>query len=255
MISDYFNLPFDVGGVRCPYFNNARLRQRAQLSVLVGKGTPAEIADEARIVSRQYKKGIFDNEGHCCVHSHSPEEHISCIRRFLIDNNLGVDCSGLVAHVLTRHFLESKKIDLRKKMFIAAPRNFFRWLIGRLRPIEQMSVSVFASDANSSPLDKISELRAGDLIVMLKTGPRRNRNHMLLVTGTENGSIAYVHSRAWQSEGQYGHGVSGGVIKITSPGAGLLQQEWSENGCTGGANETLTEAGQAEVLQMRRLKF
>jgi hypothetical protein len=55
LIHDYLNLPCGtMKGIRCPYINNARLRQRGQLRVLVGKGTPREIIEEANIISTQY---------------------------------------------------------------------------------------------------------------------------------------------------------------------------------------------------------
>lgn len=255
LIDKYFNLPFDVAEIRCPYFNNAKVGGRAQLRVLAGKGTPQEIVDEAKIISMQYKKGIFDKDGHCCLHMHSEAEHIGCIRQFLIDNNLGVDCSGFISHVLIAHFLETKGVDLRKKMFITSPRNFFRWIISKLRPVEQMSVAVYDNPRNSVAVNAMSELKPGDLIIMLKTGPRRTRNHMLLVIENSGGMINYVHARAWSSEGQYSHGVTKGQIKIIKPEAGLLDQEWIEKGSTGGKNETLLETQQAETLQMKRLKF
>ena len=70
LIHNYLNLPFKgVNGVRCPYFNNARLKQRGQLRVLVGKGTPGEIAEEAYIISVQKHAGFFEKTGECCLHN------------------------------------------------------------------------------------------------------------------------------------------------------------------------------------------
>ena len=91
ILNEYFNLPFTgVSGVRCPYFNNARLRQRAQLRVLVGKGTPKDIVEEAQIISLQYHVGLFDCSGHCCLHGDNHEHQVAPeeIRKFLIDQIL-----------------------------------------------------------------------------------------------------------------------------------------------------------------------
>lgn len=243
MIEDYFNLPFpNIYGVRCPYFNNARVGQRGQLKVLVGKGSPVEIEEEANIISVQYKQGIADVK--------QPET----IRKFLIDHNLGIDCSGFIVHVLQQHFA-SQGTDLIKKIFITPKTNIFRWVISQLRPIEQISVGILANEQNSSLVNDLWEIKAGDLVVMLKTGPKKERNHMLLVIKTEENVIHYVHARAWSSEGQYGHGVSTGTITINSPDKGLLEQTWEEKDELNQNNETYWEARDATILEIRRLKF
>lgn len=257
-IHDYFNLPFaNVAGVRCPYFNNARLGQRGQLKVLIGKGTPAEIVEEAKIISLQYRQGIFDKNGLYAIHSDHPAEHeqAECIRQFLVDNNLGIDCSGFVTNVLQKHFLETKKIDLAKKLFITPKKNFLRWLIGRLRPVEQISVDVYVNDKNTMMINDLRMIQSADLIILLKTGVNKNHNHILLVTEINGSIIKYVHARAWSSEGKYGHGVSEGLITIINPNQGLREQVWEEKGKTNPDNGTYLQAKQASVLQVRRIKL
>lgn len=256
IIHDYLNLPFlRVSGVRCPYFNNARLGQRGQLKVLVGKGSPEEIMEEAVIISRQYCHGVFDKNGLCGVHvDHpAPHEQTECVRQFLVDNNLGIDCSGFVTNVLQKHFYETKKIDPAKKLFVAPKKNLLRWLISRLRPVEQISVSVYANNTNTMILNDLRMIQPADLIIMLKTGPNKNHNHILLVTETEGNKIKYAHARAWSGEGKYGHGVSEGVITVINPNQGLLEQIWEEKDMANQNNETYLEAKQAEILTIKRL--
>ena len=258
IIQEYFSLPFaNVAGVRCPYFNNARLGQRGQLKVLIGKGAPAEIIEEAKIISIQYCKDVFDKNGLCNVHlDHpAPHEQAECIRQFLVDNNLGIDCSGFVTNVLRKHFLETKKIDLAKKLFIAPKKNLLRWLISRLRPIEQISVNVYANDQNTETVTDLAKIQPADLIVMLKTGVNKNHDHILLVTEINESMIKYAHARAWPSDGKYGHGVAEGIITITNPSRGLLEQTWEEKGKTNQNNETYLEAKQAEILAVKRLRI
>ena len=257
-IHDYLNLPFvGIAGVRCPYFNNARLRQRGQLKALVGKGSPQEIVEEAKIISVQYHKDIFDKNGVFNGHTDHPAEHeqVECIRQFLVDNNLGVDCSGFVTNVLQKHFWETNKINLAKKLFITPKKNFLRWLISRLRPVEQIGVSVYANDKNTVIIDKLSEIQPADLIVILKTGPNKTRDHILLITEVNGNKIKYVGARAWSSEGKYGHGVSEGAIAITHPDKGLLEQTWEEKNKINEDNESYLEAKQASVLQIRRINL
>lgn len=262
IITKYFSLPFPgLTGVRCPYFNNARLKQRGQLRVLVGKGSPEEIVEESKIISVQYKAGLFDINGNTEKkpdgQPFTPEE----VRKFLVDHNLGIECSGFVTQVLKAHYKETKKINLTRKVFISSPKNFLRWIISRLRPIENMDVKIYADERNSTKIIgseigyNYENVEPGDTIIMLETGPLGKRNHILLIRGKEGNMIEYVHARAWSKEGKYGHGVSSGVITITHPLEDLLKQEWTENNLREMENETFMEAKQAKVLEIRRLKI
>ncbi len=274
LIDQYLSLPFPgVTGIRCPYFVNTRTNRRGALRSLVGKGTPAEIVEEAKIISIQYHHGIFDHDGHCCIHGDhidDKKEETENIRKFLIENNLGVDCSGLVAHVLRAHYLETNKIDIAQKFIKNIPGTFLRNLVRRLRPIENIGVrSGFCNDKNTTKLGDettgydYSQIQSGDIITMLETGPTKKRNHIILITDCGESGIKYVHSRAWSGEGKYGHGVNTGEIKIIAPGKGLLVQQWIEkspalsddlfhqiNEC-----ETFLEAKNASVLEIRRVKI
>lgn len=256
-IHDYLNLPFiGISGVRCPYFNNARLGQRGQLKVLIGKGTPEEIVEEAKIVSIQYSKDIFDKNGVFNAHVDHPAEHqqAECIRQFLVDSNLGIDCSGFVTNILQKHFWETKHVNLAKTLFITSKKNFLRWIISRLRPVEQISVKVYANDKNTSVVSNLQKIQPADLITMLKTGPNKNHDHILLVTEIDGEKIKFASARAWSSDGKYGHGVSQGTITITDSKKGLLEQKWEEKDKINEDNETYLEAKQAETLEIRRIK-
>jgi len=253
LIHDYLNLPFPgVGNVRCPYFNNARPQQRSQLRVLAGKGMPKEIVEEAKIISIQYNHEIFDTEGNCKICKENKAEEI---RRYLIDNGLGVDCSGFVIHILQQHFLEKNDINLTQELRIISPKKIFRWLVSKLRPVENINVKTLTNNENSNKITQINNIEPADLIIMLKTGPNHKRDHILLVTDVKHGIITYVNARAWSCEGKYGHGVAEGLINIIKPDGGLLEQEWEELGKKEGENETYLEGKNAEVMEIRRLKF
>ena len=264
VIHNYLNLPCaGVSGVRCPYFNNARQKRRGELRALVGKGTPEEIVEEANILSIQYKAGVFDNQKHeclCASHTdkkHSPDE----LRRFLIEHSLGIECSGFVTHVLSAHVKETKKINLPQSLFIVQKSRFLRYLISRLRPVENIDVTVYANNRNTAPIAsegegwRYADVRAGDIITILKTGPRKTRNHIMLITEASGDTIAYVHARAWPSEGEFGHGVAAGEIRITHPNKPLAEQFFSERGIEGEHNETWREIADAETVEIRRLKL
>jgi len=285
LINDYLSLPFsEVLGVRCPYFINAKKERRGQLRSLIGKGTPAEIVEEAKIISIQYHHGIFDHEGNCCICKEQLEEFCDpkqndggkslfkqkLINHFLVDNNLGIDCSGFAIQILRAHFLETEKIDIAKKFVKNIPAGFLRKLIMRLRPVESIGVHTgFCNDKNTEKLGSeadgydYSKIKSGDVITMLETGPSKKRNHILVITNCDGKIISYVHSRAWANEGKYGHGVNNGEIKIVKPEKGLLQQEWHETSPAlspdlfnqADTNETFLEAQNARVLEIRRIKI
>lgn len=260
LIEQYLNLPFDdILNVRCPYYINSRAKQRAQLRALVGKGLPQEIVEEAKIISIQYHHGLFDCQGKCLVSGLPTNETTNppadCIKKFLVDNGLGIDCSGFVSHVLREHFKETRKIDLVNKFYFVPLKNYFRHLICWLRPIENMSVKRYASDKNTKKIERLTEIAPGDLLIMLETGPQKNRNHIILITDNDGKVIKYVHARAWSMEGKYDHGVARGEIRIIKPNEPLLNQEWIELGTINENNETYLEAKNAKVFEIRRIKF
>ncbi len=251
LIDQYFNLPFPgVAGVRCPYFNNIRRRSRGQLRALVGKGTPMEIVEESKIISTQYNLGIFENDCSMCKKNLTPDD----IRKFMIDHDLGIECSGFVSQVLRAHYQESKGFDFARKIYIHPPTKFFRYIISILRPIENISVQVLSDDKNSTVIEP-TDAKAGDIITMLDTHPAKKRNHVMLIQDVKDNKIHYVHARAWSSEGKYGHGVMAGTIEMIYPKDNLLAQKWIENNYSGEQNETLLEARRAKILQIRRLKI
>ncbi len=253
LIYDYLNLPFsNVSNVRCPYFIGSKRIARGQLRSLAGKGTPQEIVEEAKIMSIQYGHDILDKHGLC----HLPEKQkVEAIRKYLIDHDLGIDCSGLVTHILRAHFKETNNIDLVKYIHIISACGIYRRLVAKLRPIENIGISTLADDANTMRITRLNAIESGDMITMLKTGPNKKRDHILLITDIENKVIKYVHARAWSSEGKYGHGVMIGQIKITDPNKNLLEQEWEELRKIGEENETYLEAKRAERLEIRRVKL
>jgi len=260
LIEQYLNLPFDdVTKVRCPYYINSRAKQRAQLRVLIGKGLPQEIVEEAKIISIQYHHGLFDTEGKCLISGLPTDEIVNppaeCIKKFLVDNGLGVDCSGFVSHILREHYRETRKMDITSKFYFVPLTNYFRYVISWLRPLENMSVKRYASDQNTKKINSISEIIPGDVLILLETGPQKNRNHIILITENDGKIIKYAHARAWSMEGKYDHGVARGEIRIIKPNESLLNQEWVEFGTINENNETYLEAKNAKIFEIRRIKF
>lgn len=241
LINDYLNLPFkNKTGVKCPYFNNARLKQRGQLRSLIGKGTPQEIVEEAKISAKQY--GID-------LKNLNNEE----LTKFLVEHNLGIECSGFVTNVLQKHFLEKYNLNLIKKIFIPT-KNWLRKMVVCLRKIENIDVKVLADQKNSSLISDWKKTQAGDIIILLEIEPHK-RNHIILITENKDGVIKYVHARCWSSEGRYNHGVQIGKIVIIDKEAEILKQQWLEKDKTNEENETYLETKNAKILEIRRIKI
>ena len=219
--------------------------------------------EEAKILSVQYRHDFFDYDGRCklCNEARDANEITGQVRKFLIDNDLGIDCSGFAAQVLRAHFKETAGKDIFARSYSWPAGSWIRRLVAKLRPAENLSVRVFTNDKFSElisdghkPFDYF-KLKPGDIFTMLETGPQNKRNHILIVTDVETGKISYVHARAWSIEGKYGHGVSRGEIEVLVPERALLDQTWEELGKLNDANETFLEAKNAKTFEVRRIKI
>lgn len=241
MLNAYLALPLGTKP-SCPYFNNRRKKVRGGLRVIKGKGTPEEIAEEARIFALQARTSL---------------ETLSTdkLKEFLVANNLGVDCSGFAYHVLNSYSQEmfAKSIQSFVKPIT---KGFIGAIRGKLRPAENIGALSFRDEKSSSEI-KASETRPGDIITFIGTGKDKTYNHILVITGIEKAGgdtrISYAHSYAWPSDGLYNHGVREGDILVH--GNDLLGGTWKEQGVTGSENYTYESAKNAKEVTVRRIKF
>ncbi|HLD31569.1 MAG TPA: hypothetical protein VJB37_01605 [Patescibacteria group bacterium] len=244
VVKAFLCLPFPRHQVACPYYNNRRQRLRAALRVYVGKGSPEDIAQEATIIALRE---------HLDLEKFSNEE----LRKFLIDNNLGIDCSGFCFHILSAQ-THSQNRSL-SSLYYPQARSLWRKLLIRLRPAENFNVSVLADERNSQSIPW-TKARPGDFILMLKTGRKNDIDHVLIITEVETDehdrllSIQYTHSFAWSTDGRYDTGVRTGLITVTNSTQTLIQQQWEEKGQKQEKNETFLHAIQAQTLDLRRLR-
>jgi hypothetical protein len=239
MIDKYLALPFGTKP-SCPYFNNKRRKIRSGLRVEKGKGTPEEIAEECAIDAKLARVRISDLS-------------TDKLKEFLVEQDLGVDCSGFAYHVLNAYSQEKNGKSIQS--YIKTKREgFVGRLIAKLRPAENIGVSTLADERNSIEV-KVGELRPTDLIVFLGTGTDKIYNHVLVVTSVERGDttrISYAHSYSWPSDGVYNHGVREGDILVH--GEDMLGGTWKEQGAMGADNYTFESARTAKVFSIRRLK-
>jgi hypothetical protein len=241
-IAEY--LHFKIGQAECsvPYFNNRRKMQRAGLRAVIGKGSPREIFDEVEILGLREKitRNSWTNE---------------LLKKFMCDQNIGIDCSGLAYYILQAEN-RARGFGALDRHLAFTGRSLLRRIAAKLRPAENADVLVFSNDRNSAtvPLDQI---QPGDFISM--TGSENDRNHILVVHAVDYQNfvptaIHYTHSIAWPEDGFYGHGVRQAIIEILDIKKGLTDQKWIENEKTGPENPTYLRATISKT-EIRRLNW
>lgn len=243
-INSYFHLPIPGHDVSCPYYNNRYSNVRAGLRVMIGKGNISDIADEATLLALREKVDLskLSNDD---------------LRIFLIENGIGVDCSGYVYHILDEEVRTRGKGRMKKNIKFPFVRTPWRKILTWLRPAEHAGVRTLAAKENSVRVP-LAKILPGDMIVMINTGPKHDRNHVLLVTKVDFDetnlptTVYYTHSFHWRTDGRYGHGVKDGKIAITDRDKSVLDQIWEENGKIGVENETLEHAKLAKELFITR---
>jgi len=231
IIDGYRN--FAIGSTVCsiPYYNNKRLRARAKLRAQIGKGSPKDIFEEVENLAVKEKVNLQNIDS-------------LSLKKFLVDRNIGIDCSGLVYHVL----------EPRHLSFPFAT-GFIGRLRAKIRPAENMGVASLAHEKNSKEIP-LTQAEPGDIITMVDG---TERDHILLIHQVDYEDlfpavIHYTHSVAWPTDGEYGHGVRQGMIKITDMSKPITEQEWIENEKTGVENYTFMRATKS-VTTLRRPLF
>jgi len=244
IIKDYLDLPFPKNDVACPYYNNRRAGARGALRVHAGKGNPDDIIEEALIISMREKVNLRNLDD-------------VDLKKFLVDHNLGIDCSGFAYYTLAAELKARHKGRLDKYLHRPWIKNPLRKIIAKLRPIENTGVATFASVKNSHKIT-LEKVKPGDIITMLDTGVKHDLHHLLVIYQVDLEdhkpiTLHYIHCLQWTSDGQYNHGVRKGKIQIKDLNKDLLEQNWIEANQTGEKNETYTRAKTAEKLELKRL--
>jgi len=234
----YLDLPLKIA---CPYFNNKKLTKMAGLRVQIGKGKPEEIIEEIKVSA--LTKGID-------LKNLNQEQLIA----FLTEQNIGIDCSGLVYHILNKENKNRGLGSLSDKLRFTG--SFIRKIISKFRSAQNSDVRIF--DKNSRTIN-LKEVEPGDFIIALNQ-KGLERNHIILITETKKEAdvlreITYLHSIAWSKDGMNDRGVRTGTIEIINPDLGILNQTWVEKEKIGEANETFKGLNSAEDVKIKRLNW
>lgn len=128
-----------------------------------GKSNPKELAKNTIEIALEQN---FDLE------KASVEE----IRKFMVDNQLGIDCSGFVYHLLDNLLKQTNKGSMEKIGFPKASKT---------------NVALLTSEEFSLPVADFALAKPGDLI---KLNSQEEIPHILIVLSVKNGTITYAHS-------------------------------------------------------------
>jgi len=240
-------LHFHVGPAVCsiPYFNNKTVRARGALGISVGKGSPKEITDEVNML-------IFKH------HIDSNALTDDSLKKFLVDRNIGIDCSGFAYHILNAEIRARNKDGLKKRIVFTRARGLVGRIMAKMSPVKNTDVATLADNENSRII-AIGEVMPGDMIIMIQETTDDERNHILVVHEVERVDskptvIHYSHAIAYPEDGLYGSGMKQGTIEIADPTGSLFQQLWKEGGMIESASNIFTRA-RGSRTELRRLKW
>jgi len=242
IIQRYMNLPLGGKNIVSPYYINSK--RGRDLRAMVGKGTPEEMVMEARIWEKL--KGVnFDKMTD------------KDIKQFLINQGIGIDCSGFVVHVLDAEYWDKKHSHIWSALK-AAGSGFYSWLRYKLRPVENLGANTITGFDNCIEVH-VADVRPGDLI--RSKWKKVGTHHVQLVTRveyTEEGMptlIEYTHSTPYYGEG---NGVRVGQIRISDPKRKLYEQEWlekDEHGVNFSYEGFMTEVNDNGLRRLKALSF
>lgn len=155
-IDRYEHLKIAGQDIVVPYYIN--LRGFLTDPVHGGKGTPEEIEAAANKLTAGMKNlGVED------------------IRTIMMENSIGLDCSGLIYHVLNHWLNQLGKGDLKDYLPRHSVWGIRKFLSRSLKPQSSVSADMLTSQPISKQVS-VSEVHPGDLI------RSRGGKHILLVT-------------------------------------------------------------------------
>ncbi|MCX6718959.1 MAG: hypothetical protein NTZ38_01105, partial [Candidatus Taylorbacteria bacterium] len=162
-------LHFKIGDAVCsiPYFNNKTAGKRLADRAFIGKGNPKDIQEEvgSLMVKNHISADLFTDRS---------------LKKLLVDNNIGIDCSGFAYYILDAESLALGKGPLKKRLCFVNSTGLLGKLRAKLRPVENCDVATFASDENSEAISlNGNAVKPGCIITM--TDDSNERDHILVV--------------------------------------------------------------------------
>jgi hypothetical protein len=250
IIEQYKNIKIENAVCSVPYFNNKRIGTRGGFRSEIGKGSPKDIHEEAinLLLKQKIDKKSLDNNS---------------LKKFLVDNNIGIDCSGFAYYILNAESNSRGKGNIDRHLSFPFCKGIIKKMKCKIRPVENTSVETLAHDSNSK-IVFLKDIQIGDMITMTGDENNNERDHILVVSKIEYQNfipmtIHYVHAVAWPTDGEYGHGIHEGMIQVVNVDKGILEQKWIEkdkdgNEKTNDENYTFVR-GQKSKTEVRRMRW
>lgn len=227
LINNYLDLSIGSYKISCPYFQNSSLKSFRPVNI--GKGLPEDIERVANKLIINIKQPTKD-----------------LILKRMIDNHLGIDCSGLTMRILDLLLKIKLHIDIRQAIK-PSKIGLLRFIRHYLRTYTNLSANTLTSKINCIPVS-LNNVSPGDLI-------RAGTEHVGIIFEVTKikeivTNIKYIHS----IDGGNNIGVIVGTISVTNISLPVEKQKWEEaDGKTHMLDEildtNLTDSG------IRRLKI
>ncbi len=243
VINQYLHFQFGSAVCSIPYYNNKVRGARGGLRAHTGKGNPKEIFDEiyTTALKTRIDRNILSDDS---------------LKKLLVDNNIGIDCSGLAYHILKTESSSRNLPQLNRKITFTNARGIFGRIRSFINPAGNCDVATLASKANSKVIE-LSDAKPGDFISMISVNKDKERNHILIIHQVDNidsvtTKIHYTHAVAYPEDGIYGTGLKQGTIEILKLDKPITEQRWMENDFEGSSNKIFIRAN-ASKTELRRL--
>lgn len=238
-IDQYIHLQIQGKVIRIPYFRNVK-RIRANLRVLIGKGTPSEIIEETNIYA---KLRGFDIENSTDYE----------LKEFMEVQGIGIDCSGFVSHTINTWLKLNSKKSLAK--YLKFPNtSIYRRIIRRFRAIENISADILTDTSNTRVIQLIN-IQPGDLLRL--KGKTRGDHVGIVSTVTLNESNIPMEFEYVEADEYFkgDDGVRIGKVEIINAYGELKDQNWLDKDKEGVCHVYENLMQQYDDNGIRRLNF
>ncbi|MCA9390313.1 hypothetical protein KC571_02810 [candidate division WWE3 bacterium] len=148
------------------------------------------------------------------------------IFKFMKENKIGIDCSGLAYHLLNAYIFELTHQPLSDFIVrFGGTLGQFEKKFLQYKRQRRINAATLTSDNNSREIPKAAEIRIGDMVRI-----RKDLDHILVIAklnlSNNQRIITYVHSSSTKHTKKQGPHY--GTIEITQPEKGLEFQNWTE---------------------------
>lgn len=218
------------------------------MRVNVGKGSP---------------KDIFEETSDFMAKNHFPIDQLAdeSLKKLLVDQNIGIDCSGFAYYILNAESEELGNGSLDKHLSFINCSGFIGKLICSFRPEKNCDVATLAHDKNSQ-IVSCADIKPGDMITMTNESDDNlngERRHILIIHQIDYQNfkpfkLYYSHAVAYPEDGLYGTGIKQGTIEIVDVNKPITEALWTEDGKTGTNNRIFNRAIKSNA-EVRRLKW